>query len=97
MCCGAGSGIIERMFPLARAVREAFPSPGALTPTELVDAMTQLHQAESMLVERKLAVLAEFAEYRTAEHRSTAAPSPVTAGSGGVRRWNSPSPKSGQR
>ncbi|MEO9222630.1 MAG: DUF222 domain-containing protein, partial [Mycobacteriaceae bacterium] len=52
------------MSDLVQAVREAAPHPGSLPPAQLIDTMAALHAAESMLVERKLAVIAELADHR---------------------------------
>ena len=55
---------IERMFPLMPAVREMVPAPASLSPAGLIDVMADLHRVESVLAERKLAVIAAFADHR---------------------------------
>jgi len=55
---------IERMFPLMQAVREVVPAPASLSPAGLIDVMADLHRVESVLAERKLAVIAAFADHR---------------------------------
>ncbi|MEO9221250.1 MAG: DUF222 domain-containing protein [Mycobacteriaceae bacterium] len=49
------------------AVREVLPTAASLSPAGLIDSMAELHRVESVLVERKLAVIAELADYRLCE------------------------------
>lgn len=49
-------------------VRGAVPLPSACTPAELIDGMAALHRVESVLAERKLALIAELASRRAMEH-----------------------------
>jgi len=58
---------IERMGELMQVVREAVPAVASLAPAGLIDTMAELHRVESVVVERKLAVIAELAEYRLCE------------------------------
>ena len=46
---------------------------GTETDCALVDLMTDLHACEAMLVERKLAVIAEFFSRRSSEHAASGA------------------------
>jgi len=63
---------IEHVFDtLVQAIRETVPSPGVLTDAALIDVMSALHRAESVLMERKLAVIAEFTDRRLSETEGT--------------------------
>jgi hypothetical protein len=55
------------MSDLLETVREAVPAAESLSPAGLIDTMAVLHRAESMLVERKLAVIAALADHRLVE------------------------------
>jgi len=55
------------MVDLVQAVWETVPHPGSLPPAGLIDAMAELHLVESVLVERKLAVIAALADHRLGE------------------------------
>jgi len=55
------------MVDLMQVVREAVPAVASLAPAGLIDTMAELHRVESVVVERKLAVIAELAEYRLCE------------------------------
>ncbi|MDQ2722119.1 MAG: 13E12 repeat family protein [Actinomycetota bacterium] len=55
------------MFPLTETVPGAVSGPASLSPAGLIDTMAELHRAESVLVERKLAVIAALAEHRLCE------------------------------
>ena len=59
--------IFERMGELMQKVREAVPAVASLPPAGLIDIMAELHRVESVLVERKLAVIAALAEHRLCE------------------------------
>ena len=50
-----------------RAVREVLPTAASLSPAGLIDSMAELHRVESVLVERKLALITELADYRLRE------------------------------
>jgi len=52
------------MGGLMQAVREAVPAVASLPPAGLIDTMAELHRVESVVVERKLAVIAALAEHR---------------------------------
>ena len=47
-----------------QAAREAVPTPASLSSAGMIDAMADLHRVESVLAERKLAVIAAFADHR---------------------------------
>lgn len=47
-----------------QAVYEVVPAPASLSPAGLIDVMADLHRVESVLAERKLAVIAAFADHR---------------------------------
>ncbi len=55
------------MSDLIEAVREAVPAVASLPPAGLIDTMAELHRVESVLVERKLAVIAALADHRLGE------------------------------
>ena len=56
---------------LVQAIRETVPFPGVLTDAALIDVISALHRAESVLMERKLAVIAEFTDRRLSETDAT--------------------------
>jgi len=65
-------GRLEHVFDtLVQEIRETVPSPGVLTDAALIDVMSALHRAESVLMERKLAVIAEFTDRRFSETEGT--------------------------
>ncbi len=55
------------MGDMMQAVREAVPAVASLPPAGLIDMMAELHRVESVLVERKLAVIAALADHRLGE------------------------------
>ena len=47
-----------------QAARQAVPTPASLSSAGMIDAMADLHRVKSVLAERKLAVIAAFADHR---------------------------------